>query len=77
MNAKFDNAFFNTVIHGTEKFEKLTWDTLATNNELKSKEEIELCIGCNLSNAQYTNLKFGYKIARKKYHKEGEKTVLY
>ena len=51
MNAKFDNAFLNTVINGIEKFEKLTWDTLATNNELKSKGEIELRIGCNLSNA--------------------------
>ena len=75
MNAKFDNAFFNTVINSIEKFEKLTWDTLATNNELKSKGEIELRIGCNLSNAQYPNLKSGYKIALKKYHKEGEKTV--
>ena len=44
-------------------------------HELKSKGEIELRIGCNLSNAQYPNLKSGYKIALKKYHKEGEKTV--
>ena len=75
MNSKFDNTFFNTVLNGTEKFEKLTWDTLTTNTELKSKGEIELRIGCNLSNAQYPNLKSGYKIALKKYHKEGEKTV--
>ena len=40
MNEKF--AFFNTIINGTEKFKKITWDTLATNNEIKSKGEIEL-----------------------------------
>ena len=75
MNSKFDNTFFNTMLNGTEKFENLTWDTLTTNSELKSKGEIELRIGGNLSNVQYINLKSGYKIARKKYHKEGEKTV--
>ena len=48
MNSKFDNTFFNTVLNGTEKFEKLTWDTLTTNTELKSKGEIELRIGCKL-----------------------------
>ena len=75
MNEKFDNAFFNTAANGTEKFEKLTWDILFTNNEIKSKGEVELHTGCNLTIAQYNGLKSGYKIARKKYHKEGEKTV--
>ena len=40
MNKKFDNAFFNTIINGTEKFEKITWDTLVKNNEIKSKGDM-------------------------------------
>ena len=75
MNEKFDNTLFDTAVNGTEKFEKVTWDLLFTNNEIKSKGETELIIGCNLSNAQYNGLKSGYKTARKKYHKEGEKLL--
>ena len=75
MNEKFDNNFFNTDANGTEKFEKITWEVLTTNNVIKSRGEIETIIGYTITNVQYNGLKSGYKIARKKYHKEGEKTV--
>ena len=50
MNEKFDNTIFDTAVNGTEKFKKVTWDLLFTNNEIKSKGETELIIGCNCLN---------------------------
>ena len=73
MNEKYNYNFFNTDANGTEKFEKITWEVLTTHNAMKSRGEIETFIGCNITNVQYNGLKSGYKIARKKYHKEGEK----
>ena len=39
MNEKFDNAFFRTKEHGSENFEKITWETITKNHGIKDKRE--------------------------------------
>ena len=54
-----------------EKIAKITWHDLTQNGELKNMNEIGNILDGGLALETYNGLKNGWKIARKKFNKEG------
>ena len=56
-----------------ELLAKITWQDLTLNGELKNINEIGNILERDIAPVTYNGLKNGWKIARKKYNKEGTK----
>jgi hypothetical protein len=79
MAEKLGDLFFGidevTPLQTAHRIQSVTWTDLTNGNNLMSKIRVEATLGKEITPEFYQKLKTAYRIATKKYRKEGETTV--
>jgi hypothetical protein len=76
---KLDDVFFGingeTPLQIVHRIQSVSWSDITIGNNLTTKIRVEACLGKEIAPETYQNLRTAYRIASKKYRKEGEKTT--